>query len=135
MFFDEKWSLGRPRFDLFSHFGRLLRVLKIAVCLMPHWDFKKSEKSDIGAHRGRHVDFGCSASALLHHRGVPIPMKRKTILQQNSNTGQRIPTSPWAEGLANLKFTVSFFNNCSCSCLLSATRIIRKLKHLNIRTF
>mgnify|MGYP003329984976 CR=1 FL=1 len=29
MLFDEKWYLGRPRFDLFSHFGRFLRVLKI----------------------------------------------------------------------------------------------------------
>ena len=43
MFFDEKWSLGRPRFDLFSLFGRFIRVRKIVVFLMPSWDVKKSK--------------------------------------------------------------------------------------------
>ena len=36
--FDEKLSLGRPRFDLFSHFGRFSRVRKINVFLITFAD-------------------------------------------------------------------------------------------------
>ena len=94
VFFDEKCPLGRPRVDLFSHFGCFLRVRKITVFLTPSWDVKKSKKSDLGAPRGRQGDFDYSAGVPFRHRGVPIPMKRKTVLQQNSKTRTRDPDTP-----------------------------------------
>ena len=44
MFFDEKLSLGLPRFDLFSHFFSFLVVRNISDFLIPNWTIKKSEK-------------------------------------------------------------------------------------------
>ena len=104
--FDEKWSLERPRFDLFSHFGSFLRFLKIVDFLMSRWGVEKSVNIVPATSLERPGVSECCAGRSFSARR---PTRRPQLSKNRINRLLWILTRPGADGPANFCMRTMFF--------------------------